>query len=119
MEDEIPELILLDIMLPGDDGYAILEKLKKEHRTRDIPIIMVTAKEAEYDKVRGLDGGADDYITKPFGMMEFISRVRAVLRRSSRQTQDKILRCENLSVNVDRPRGNGRTAESGTDIERI
>ena len=63
---------------------------------------MVTAKEAEYDKVRGLDGGADDYITKPFGMMEFISRVRAVLRRSSRQTQDKILRCENLSVNVER-----------------
>ncbi len=57
LEDEIPELILLDIMLPGDDGYAILEKLKKEHRTRDIPIIMVTAKEAEYDKVRGLDGG--------------------------------------------------------------
>ena len=112
LEDEIPELILLDIMLPGDDGYAILEKLKKEHRTRDIPIIMVTAKEAEYDKVRGLDGGADDYITKPFGMMEFISRVRAVLRRSRKQTQDKILRCENLSVNVDRP-------ESGTDIERI
>ena len=95
-------MVLLDIMLPGEDGYAILEKLKKEHRTRDIPVIMVTAKEAEYDKVRGLDGGADDYITKPFGMMEFVSRVRAVLRRSKRQTQDKILRCEKLSVNVDR-----------------
>ncbi|QBE99767.1 winged helix-turn-helix domain-containing protein [Blautia producta] len=102
LEKEIPELVLLDIMLPGEDGYAILEKLKKEHRTRDIPVIMVTAKEAEYDKVRGLDGGADDYITKPFGMMEFVSRVRAVLRRSKRQTQDKILRCEKLSVNVDR-----------------
>ena len=102
LEKEIPELVLLDIMLPGEDGYAILEKLKKEHRTRDIPVIMVTAKEAEYDKVRGLDGGADDYITKPFGMMEFGSRVRAVLRRSKRQTQDKILRCEKLSVNVDR-----------------
>ena len=102
LEKEIPELVLLDIMLPGEDGYAILEKLKKEHRTRDIPVIMVTAKEAEYDKVRGLDGGADDYITKPFGMMEFVSRVRAVLRRSKRQTQDKILRCEDLSVNVDR-----------------
>ncbi|MFQ7498986.1 MAG: response regulator, partial [Blautia coccoides] len=99
LEKEIPELVLLDIMLPGEDGYAILEKLKKEHRTRDIPVIMVTAKEAEYDKVRGLDGGADDYITKPFGMMEFVSRVRAVLRRSKRQTQDKILRCEDLSVN--------------------
>ena len=102
LEGEIPELILLDIMLPGDDGYAILEKLKKEHKTRDIPVIMVTAKEAEYDKVRGLDGGADDYITKPFGMMEFISRVRAVLRRSKKQYQDKILRCEDLAVNVDR-----------------
>ena len=81
LEDEIPELILLDIMLPGDDGYAILEKLKKEHRTRDIPIIMVTAKEAEYDKVRGLDGGADDYITKPFEPEEVLVRVMAAFRR--------------------------------------
>ena len=82
LEKELPDLILLDIMLPGQDGYSILEKLKKEPKTRDIPVIMVTAKEAEYDKVRGLDSGADDYITKPFGMMEFISRVKAVLRRS-------------------------------------
>ena len=83
LEKELPDLILLDIMLPGQDGYSILEKLKKEPKTRDIPVIMVTAKEAEYDKVRGLDSGADDYITKPFGMMEFISRVKAVLRRHS------------------------------------
>ncbi|MFR5150404.1 MAG: response regulator [Ruminococcus sp.] len=76
---EEPELILLDIMLPGEDGYSILEKLKKSSGTRDIPIIMVTAKEAEFDKVRALEAGADDYITKPFGMMEFIARVKAVL----------------------------------------
>lgn len=101
-EKEIPDLILLDIMLPGEDGYAILEKLKKDPSTREIPIIMVTAKEAEYDKVRGLDGGADDYITKPFGMMEFIARVKAVLRRTQKNAEDKIFYCENLSVNIDR-----------------
>ena len=66
LKEEIPELILLDIMLPGEDGYSILEKLKQDPETSEIPIIMVTAKEAEYDKVRGLEGGADDYITKPF-----------------------------------------------------
>ena len=91
LEKELPDLILLDIMLPGQDGYSILEKLKKEPKTRDIPVIMVTAKEAEYDKVRGLDSGADDYITKPFGMMEFISRVKAVLRRSKKQMKDTLL----------------------------
>ena len=102
LEKEVPDLILLDIMLPGEDGYAILEKLKKDPSTREIPIIMVTAKEAEYDKVRGLDGGADDYITKPFGMMEFIARVKAVLRRTQKNAEDKIFYCENLSVNIDR-----------------
>lgn len=96
LEKELPDLILLDIMLPGQDGYSILEKLKKEPKTRDIPVIMVTAKEAEYDKVRGLDSGADDYITKPFGMMEFISRVKAVLRRSKKQMKDTLLSCGNL-----------------------
>lgn len=74
MHQEEPELILLDIMLPGEDGYSILDKLKKSSGTRDIPVIMVTAKEAEFDKVRALEAGADDYITKPFGMMEFIAR---------------------------------------------
>ena len=69
----IPDLILLDIMLPGDDGYTILEKIRQMPEVRDVPVIMVTAKGAEFDKVKGLDLGADDYITKPFGMMEFIS----------------------------------------------
>ena len=96
------DMILLDIMLPGQDGYSILEKLKKDPKTRDIPVIMVTAKEAEYDKVRGLDSGADDYITKPFGMMEFISRVKAVLRRSKKQMKDTLLSCGNLSIDVER-----------------
>ena len=100
--DAIPEMILLDIMLPGEDGYAILKKLKNFSATRNIPVIMVTAKEAEYDKVRGLESGADDYITKPFGMMEFVARVKAVLRRSSRQSEDRELRCGNLSVFVGR-----------------
>lgn len=71
-------------MLPGEDGISILGKLRKKSATRDLPIIMMTAKGTEYDKVLGLDSGADDYITKPFGMMELVSRVKAVLRRSSR-----------------------------------
>ena len=77
LKEEIPELILLDIMLPGDDGYTILEQLKSMPSVKDVPVIMVTAKEAEFDKVKGLEGGADDYITKPFGMMEFVARVNA------------------------------------------
>ena len=81
-------LILLDIMLPEEDGLAILQKLKSSEVTRDIPVIMVTAKGAEYDKVKDLNCGADDYITKPFGMMEFIARVRAVLRRTGKEDKD-------------------------------
>ncbi len=80
---ETPELVLLDIMLPGEDGMELLSKLKASKKTREIPVIMVTAKGAEYDKVKGLDSGADDYVTKPFGMMELISRIKAVLRRSA------------------------------------
>ena len=102
LKEEIPQLILLDIMLPGEDGYSILEKLKSTEATRDIPVIMVTAKEAEYDKVRGLEGGADDYITKPFGMMEFIARVKAVLRRSRKHTGEKEFCYKGLKVNVER-----------------
>lgn len=81
LRKDLPQLILLDIMLPGEDGYSILRKLKSQPETRKIPVIMVTAKSAEFDKVKGLEEGADDYITKPFGMMEFIARVKAVLRR--------------------------------------
>ena len=77
---DTPELVLLDIMLPGEDGISILGKLRKKSATKDLPIIMMTAKGTEYDKVLGLDSGADDYITKPFGMMELVSRVKAVLR---------------------------------------
>lgn len=81
LNQQLPELILLDIMLPDEDGISILKKLKASPRTADIPVIMATAKGTEYDKVVGLDMGADDYLTKPFGMMEMISRVKAVLRR--------------------------------------
>ena len=102
LAEEEPELILLDIMLPGEDGYSILDKLKKSSGTRDIPIIMVTAKEAEFDKVRALESGADDYITKPFGMMEFIARVKAVLRRCSKTKEERELRCKDLKINVER-----------------
>ena len=91
-DGEKPELVLLDIMLPGEDGISILGKLRKKSATRDLPIIMMTAKGTEYDKVLGLDSGADDYITKPFGMMELVSRVKAVLRRSSRnEKKDEIV----------------------------
>ncbi len=85
---ETPELVLMDIMLPGDDGLELLKKLKASPKTRDIPVIMVTAKGAEYDKVKGLDLGADDYVTKPFGMMELVSRIKAVLRRSRKDAQE-------------------------------
>lgn len=102
LKEELPELILLDIMLPGEDGYSILENLKKNQETKDIPVIMVTAKEAEYEKVRGLDSGADDYITKPFGMMEFIARVKAALRRVSKQSGKKEYTYKGLTIHVER-----------------
>lgn len=84
MKEQQPDLILLDIMLPDEDGVSILKKLKSRPYTENIPVIMMTAKSSEYDKVLGLDSGADDYITKPFGVMELISRVKAVIRRSDR-----------------------------------
>lgn len=82
IEATLPRLILLDIMLPGDDGLTILKKLRDSERTKKIPIMMVTAKTTELDKVRGLDMGADDYLAKPFGIMELVSRVKALLRRT-------------------------------------
>ena len=84
MKEQQPDLILLDIMLPDEDGVSILKKLKSRPDTENIPVIMMTEKSSEYDKVLGLDSGADDYITKPFGVMELISRVKAVIRRSDR-----------------------------------
>lgn len=95
-----PELIMLDIMLPGEDGIAILKKLRGSAATADIPIIMATAKGTEYDKVIGLDFGADDYFAKPFGMMEMVSRVKAVLRRVNRNDKLWVLRVGGLELNM-------------------
>lgn len=84
IDRQIPELVLLDIMLPGDDGITILKRIRADAKTEDIPVIMLTAKNTEYDRVVGLDAGADDYISKPFGIMELAARVRAVLRRKTK-----------------------------------
>ena len=83
MEEAMPSLVLLDIMLPEEDGISVLKKLRAAPRTMRLPIIMLTAKGTEYDKVSGLDAGADDYVAKPFGMMELLSRIRALLRRTA------------------------------------
>lgn len=91
LENSIPSLILLDIMLPEEDGLDILSKLRKNNATSRIPVIMVTAKSSELDKVKGLDLGADDYMTKPFGIMELISRVKALLRRTKDMAETSIL----------------------------
>lgn len=99
LEKELPELIMLDIMLPGEDGIAILKRLRKNAATAGIPVIMASAKGTEYDKVIGLDLGADDYLTKPFGMMEMISRVKAVLRRSSPVKETQILKAGPIELN--------------------
>lgn len=88
--EERPDMVLLDIMLPDEDGLSILEKLKSRKDMRRVPVIMLTAKAAEYDKVRGLDTGADDYVTKPFGVMELISRVKAVLRRTEQEDSSSL-----------------------------
>ena len=92
MRDTVPELIVLDIMLPGEDGISMLKKLRAAPTTAKIPVIMATAKGTEYDRVIGLDLGADDYLTKPFGMMEMVSRIRAVLRRASPKTAPAVRR---------------------------
>ena len=99
---ETPELVLLDIMLPGEDGIEILKKLRNNAKTKNIPVIMVTAKGSEYDKVVGLDTGADDYITKPFGMMELVSRIKAVLRRTTREKEETKYQIGNLVIDVEK-----------------
>ena len=100
LASKTPELIMLDIMLPGEDGISILKKLRSSSMTADIPVIMATAKGTEYDKVIGLDLGADDYLAKPFGMMEMVSRVRAVLRRSAPRPAERLLRVGELEMNL-------------------
>ena len=97
MKTQTPELILLDVMLPGEDGLTILKKPRSSPRTEDIPVIIATAKDSEYDKVIGLDSGADDYLAKPFGMMEMVSRIKAVLRRTAPKQTD-ILVCGAISL---------------------
>ena len=101
LKKEKPELILLDVMLPVMDGIELLTKMKRSSELNDIPVIMATAKGQEYDRIRGLDLGADDYIVKPFSMMEMVSRVKAVLRRSQPQHVSKLLKAGGLVVNLD------------------
>lgn len=93
-----PNLIILDIMLPNEDGLTILKKLRNDKTTAKIPVIMVTAKSSEIDKVKGLDMGADDYISKPFGIMELVSRVKAVLRRYEKSDADSIIECNGIRL---------------------
>ena len=97
-DKQIPDLILLDIMLPGDDGLSILKSLKASKKTAEIPVIMVTAKSTEFDKIIGLDSGADDYIVKPFGVMELVARVRALMRRTNRISTPEIIEEGDLVV---------------------
>lgn len=101
---ETPELVLLDIMLPGEDGISLLHRLKADKNTKDIPVIMVTAKGSEYDKVIGLDSGADDYVAKPFGMMELVSRIKAVLRRVERkiEIESPDIKIGDISLNAEK-----------------
>ena len=108
-----PELVILDVMLPGEDGFSILKKLRNTPSLRRLPIIMVTAKSSELDTVRGLDCGADDYISKPFGIMEFLSRVRAALRRSAPEARPNVLSFHEILL--DNARHN--VTVSGTPVE--
>lgn len=101
LEQKIPDMILLDIMLPEDDGLEILNKLRSIAQYSDIPVIIVTAKTSEIDAVKGLDLGADDYITKPFGVMELVSRVKAVLRRTAKKAKT-VLSFENIELDENR-----------------
>ena len=94
-----PELVILDVMLPGEDGFSILKKLRAAPATAEIPVILATAKGTEFDKVIGLDLGADDYLAKPFGMMEMVSRVKAVLRRVSHTAPSQVLTHKNITLN--------------------
>jgi len=113
LKTEIPDLVLLDIMLPEEDGISILKRLKAIDKTSDIPVIMLTAKDSEYDRVKGLDFGADDYVTKPFSVLELISRINAVLRRSGLQNKIcGILQIQNVSLDIEKH----TVAVDGTEV---
>ena len=101
LDELVPDLILLDVMLPDESGYDIVRKLRKRPTTQDIPIIMVTAKTTEMDMIKGLDGGADDYIKKPFSIMELITRVKALLRRTAKD-EPKLLKLDDLVLDHER-----------------
>lgn len=101
LSEKLPELILLDIMLPDEDGLSILKSLRTRADTQKIPVILVTAKSTEIDKVKGLDGGADDYIAKPFGVMEMIARVKALLRRSG-GAEESLMTCGNVTLDSEK-----------------
>lgn len=102
LEERLPQLVLLDLMLPDEDGLEIMKKLRQNSLTRRLPVIMVTAKTTEIDKVKGLDTGADDYITKPFGVMELISRVKALLRRADSGNEEKLFKIGNIYMDNER-----------------
>lgn len=97
---QLPDMVMLDIMLPKEDGLSILKKLRSSTKTTSIPIMMVTAKGTEFDKVLGLDSGADDYITKPFSMVELVARVKALIRRSDRKEQKEELNYSSVTLNI-------------------
>ena len=100
LKSQLPELIILDVMLPGKDGVTLLRELRAAPATRDIPVIMATARGAEYDKIQSLDLGADDYLVKPFGVMEMVSRVKAVLRRCRPRQERDVLTAKELSMDL-------------------
>lgn len=101
LESDAPELVVLDVMLPGIDGIELLRRMKDSQKYRDIPVVMATAKGTEYDKIQGLDMGADYYLAKPFGVMEFVSCIKAVLRRCAPRDKAKVLSSGDLTVNLD------------------
>lgn len=113
LKTERPELIVLDIMMPGDDGITILKKLRRSPATKDIPIIMATAKGTEMDMITGLDTGADDYLVKPFGIMTLVSRIKAVLRRCGKQTDSSLLSAHSITMDDE----NHEVRVNGQDVE--
>ena len=102
LQEMKPDLVLLDIMLPGEDGLSVLRRLRSDKDTKELPVILVTAKDSEIDTVRGLDLGADDYITKPFGVMELMSRIKAIVRRIKPMSDDVVLKYKNIYLDQDR-----------------
>ena len=101
-QERKPDLVLLDVMLPDSDGIEVLKKIRRNPDLKRVPVIMVTAKSSEIDKVKGLDNGADDYITKPFGIMELISRVKALLRRMNQDEEEKQLEFQNIVLDCEK-----------------